>query len=115
MFLPSPRRQISGYKGKIGDCLDHQEHSFRYVDIFLGIVSLLSLLSLEYGAANQEIKKIVFFFIVSCAVVLLNWAWFIYLKHCLREREASEEVRLSLTDFWCFQVITKILYSNYFL
>ena len=70
--------------------------SCRYVDILLGCLSLLSLVSLEYGAANQERRKIRFFIIVSCGVVLLYWGWFIYLKHGLREREASEEVKIVL-------------------
>ena len=66
------------------------------MDILLGCLSLLSLVSLEYGAANQERRKILFFIIVSCGVVLLYWCWFIYLKHGLREREASEEVTIVL-------------------
>ena len=65
---------------------------FRYVDIFLGIVSLLSLVSLGYGAARQKIRNILLFLIVSSGIVILYWGWFSYLRHGLREREASEEV-----------------------
>ena len=54
------------------------------------------MVSLEYGAVKEERRKIVFFFIVSCAVVFLYWVWFIYLKYGMGEREASEEVTVTV-------------------
>ena len=78
---------------------------FRYVDIFLGTVSLLSLVSLECGAANQERRGVLWFLITSIAVLLLYWCWFVYLRHGVREREASEEVKMM------FLLIINILMS----
>ena len=66
------------------------------MDICLGGLALLSLVSLLWGSANQKRQQILLFLILSGSILLLYWSWFLYLKVGLKEREASEEVRNNL-------------------
>ena len=73
------------------------------MDICLGGLALLSLVSLLWGSANQKRQQILLFLILSGSILLLYWSWFLYLKVGLKEREASEEVRKNLQQCFFFK------------
>ena len=51
---------------------------FRYVDIFLGLLLFVSLLSLLYGAQSSSKLFIIIFIILSVTVMVVYWCWYIY-------------------------------------
>ena len=66
----------------------------RYLDICAGLVVLISVFSLEYGAINSRRGPLELFFILSFATVALYWGGFFYFKYVIKESEANKEVRI---------------------
>ena len=55
--------------------------SARYLDIFLGLALLVSLVCLLYGGYCQSPLWLIAFITGSLAVVTAYWAWFLYLAY----------------------------------
>ena len=53
---------------------------FRYLDITLGVVLLVSMLCLLYGTYSQSHHFLILFFILSLVVVIGYWTWYIYVN-----------------------------------
>ena len=66
-------------------------HLFRYLDIFLGLLLLLSLVCLLYGSYSESRIWIIAFITGSLAVVLTYWCWYLYIKYSGMEYPESEQ------------------------
>lgn len=53
----------------------------RYLDIFLGLVEFLSMLSLLYASYSSSRLFIIVFMTSSLGVVVLYWGWYSYYSH----------------------------------
>ena len=53
----------------------------RYLDIFLGLLLLLSMLSLLYGSYSESVLFIIGFLALSLAVVIVYWCWYAYTRY----------------------------------
>ena len=57
-------------------------HSFfRYLDIFLGLIFLLSMLSLLYSSHTENSLFIIMFLILSVTVVVVYWSYYLYMQY----------------------------------
>jgi len=63
----------------------------RYLDIFLGLLLLLSLVCLLYGSYSESRIWIIAFITGSLAVVLTYWCWYLYIKYSGMEYPESEQ------------------------
>jgi len=63
----------------------------RYLDIFLGLLLLLSLVCLLYGSYCESRIWIIAFITGSLAVVLTYWCWYLYIKYSGMEYPESEQ------------------------
>ena len=61
--------------------------------MLLGLALLSSQLCLCYGSVQERRYPVLSFLILSLSVLVLYWAWFVYLKYAQGESEASNEVR----------------------
>jgi len=69
----------------------HELRLQRYLDIFLGLLLLVSLVCLLYGGYSESRLWIIAFITGSLAVVLTYWSWFLYIKYSGMEYPESEE------------------------
>ena len=53
----------------------------RYLDIFLGVLLIMSMLSLLYGSYTETVLFIIGFLAFSLAVVITYWCWYFYSKY----------------------------------
>ena len=53
----------------------------RYLDILLGLLLLLSMLSLLYGSYSESSLFIIGFLAFSLAGVIVYWCWYFYSKY----------------------------------
>ena len=53
----------------------------RYLDIILGLLLLLSMLSLLYGSYSKSSIFIIVFLASSLCVVIVYWSWYCYTKY----------------------------------
>ena len=65
---------------------------FRYVDVFLGLALLVSLVCLVLGARRARVQEVLAFLILSSLVLAAYWAWWACLAYSRGETEASKEV-----------------------
>jgi hypothetical protein len=66
----------------------------RYLDIFLGLLLLLSMVSLLYGSYSQSSLFLITFLASSLAVVILYWCSYLYTKYEGGDKPVfQEEVR----------------------
>ena len=72
--------------------MEVNELYFRYVDIFLGNLLLVSHLSLLNGSHKKSNIGLFIFFLLSFTSLLLYWSWFAYLKYAIQDSEANKEV-----------------------
>ena len=79
------------------------------MDIVLGILFLVSLVSLEYGSMIEERPPLAFFLILSLVTLAFYWLWFLYLKHGQMESEASKEVGVKPRNFFKKQILWVII------
>jgi len=68
----------------------------RYLDIFLGLLLLLSLVCLLYGSYCESRIWIIAFITTSLAVVLTYWCWYLYIKYAGMEYPESEETAVEV-------------------
>ena len=73
----------------------------RYLDIFLGLLLLLAMLSLLYGSYNKSSIFIIMFLASSLGVVVVYWSWYLYNKYAdtdypVFEEQVRETVRISI-------------------
>lgn len=64
----------------------------RYVDVFLGLALLVSLVCLVLGARRARLQEVLAFLILSSLVLAAYWAWWACLAYSRGETEASKEV-----------------------
>ena len=64
----------------------------RYVDVFLGLALLVSLVCLVLGARRGRVQEVLAFLILSSLVLAAYWAWWACLAYSRGETEASKEV-----------------------
>ena len=63
----------------------------RYLDIFLGLLLLLSMFSLLYGSYSESSIFLIGFLALSLAVVIVYWCWYFYIKYAVTDYPAFEE------------------------
>jgi len=63
----------------------------RYLDIFLGLLLLLAMLSLLYGGFSQSSLFIIVFLASSLAVLIAYWCWYFYTKYAGGDYPVFEE------------------------
>jgi len=63
----------------------------RYLDIFLGLLLLLAMLSLLYGSYNKSSIFIIVFLASSLGVVVVYWSWYLYNKYADTDYPVFEE------------------------
>ena len=51
----------------------------RHVDIALGIILLISMFSLLFGATLQSLRLLRVFFILISTVIIVYWSWHLYI------------------------------------
>ena len=73
----------------------------RYLDIFLGLLLLLSMFSLLYGSYGESSIFLIGFLALSLAVVIVYWCWYFYIKYAVTDYPAFDE-----------QVSTSLLHPN---
>ena len=57
------------------------ESHCRYLDIFLGVLLILSMLNLLYGSYQESALFIIGFLAFSLAVVIVYWCWYAYTQY----------------------------------
>ena len=66
----------------------------RYLDIFLGLLLLLSMVSLLYGSYSQSSLFLITFLASSLALVIMYWCSYFYTKYEGGDKPVfQEEVR----------------------
>ena len=63
----------------------------RYLDIFLGLLLLHSMLSLLYGSYSKSSIFVIVFLASSLVVVILYWCWYFYIKYAVIDYPVFEE------------------------
>jgi len=63
----------------------------RYLDIFLGLLLLLAMLSLLYGSYSESSLFLIGFLASSLAVVIVYWCWYFYTKYADGDYPVFEE------------------------
>ena len=79
--------------------LTPQSALLRYVDVFLGLALLVSLICLVLGARRARVQEVLAFLILSSLVLTAYWAWWACL-YSRGETEASKEVSRVIIYKW---------------
>ena len=75
----------------------------RYLDIFMGLLLLLSMLSLLYGSYYKSSIFVIVFLASSMAVAIIYWCWYFYIKYAIIDYPVFEEQvghKISSSKFW---------------
>jgi len=89
----------------------------RYLDIFLGLLLLVSMLSLLYGSYSRSSIFIIVSLASSCCVVVVYWSWFCYTKYADTDypvfQEQVGEIGFILTILYIILILpTVVLYRS---
>ena len=63
----------------------------RYLDIFLGLLLLFSMVSLLYGSYSQSSLFLIMFLASSLAVVIMYWCSYLYTKYAGGDKPVFQE------------------------
>lgn len=85
----------------------------RYIDIFLGLVEFLSMLSLLYGSYSSSRLFIILFLTSSLGVIVLYWTWYAYYNYDTDRLVYEDQTGLCLLLTLVFLVLLGPVCLNY--